>query len=278
MKEHILTIDGAAFGYRPDKMVLKNVSIELKPGTKNVLLGSNGAGKSTLFFMMNGVYQPKKGRLSLNGEPYSYKREGIHKIRRTIGLVFQDPDIQLFASTILDDVIFGPMNLGVTLAEAEQRGREALKLVGLEGREDDPPHILSHGQKKRAALAGVIAMDPDIILMDEPTAGLDFEGTCDLNHLIDLLVHQGKTLLISTHEVNWALEWADQAYVLYEGEIALSGNPAEVLSHPDHAKMGYGKPVLCELSEILGKYPPEKTPRNSLEMAHWLQKCKLGEQ
>lgn len=275
MEKSILEVQEISFSYRKDKPVLEKCSFQLKRGTKNVLLGSNGAGKSTLFFLLNGVYQSKSGTISLDQNLYTYDRSGIRDIRRKVGLVFQDPDVQLFASTVLDDVIFGPMNLGMTLKEAEEKAREALKAVGLEGREDDPPHMLSHGQKKRVAIAGVLAMNPEVILMDEPTAGLDYEGTKALNLLIDELAAQGKTLFIATHEVDWALGWADQAFVLHGGKIADSGEPRRILNLENHEELGFGRPIICQtlnyLSELINQ---DLSPRTGKELAEWIRSQK----
>lgn len=275
MEKSILEVQEISFSYRKDKTVLEKCSFQLKRGTKNVLLGSNGAGKSTLFFLLNGVYQPKSGTISLDQDLYTYDRSGIRDIRKKVGLVFQDPDVQLFASTVLDDVIFGPMNLGMTLKEAEEKAREALKAVGLEGREDEPPHMLSHGQKKRVAIAGVLAMNPEVILMDEPTAGLDYEGTKALNLLIDDLAAQGKTLFIATHEVDWALGWADQAFVLHDGKIADSGEPRRILNLKNHEELGFGRPIICQtlnhLSELIEQ---DLIPRTGEELAEWIRNQK----
>lgn len=272
----ILKVQDLSFYYRSDNPVLKGLSLELEKGTKNVLLGSNGAGKSTLFFLLNGVYQPKAGQISLGGKHYSYDRKGVAEIRKNVGLVFQDPDVQLFASTILDDVIFGPMNLGFSLEEAEEKARKALKSVGLAGREDDPPHMLSHGQKKRVALAGVLAMDPEVILMDEPTAGLDYEGTKTLNYLIDELAHQGKTLLIATHEVDWALGWADHAFAIHDGKIADSGDPRRILNLENHEELGFGKPIICQtMQQCQQSVSAEEIPRTGKELAEWIDGVKL---
>ena len=271
----ILKVKDLSFHYRPGYPVLEGLSMELEKGTKNVLLGSNGAGKSTLFFLLNGVYQPKAGQISLSEKPYFYDRSGTAAIRKSVGLVFQDPDVQLFASTILDDVIFGPMNLGLSLEEAEKRAREALKSVGLEGREDEPPHMLSHGQKKRVALAGVLAMDPEVILMDEPTAGLDYEGTKTLNHLIDQLAHQGKTLLIATHEVDWALSWADHAFAMHNGKIEDAGDPRKVLNLDNHEELGFGRPIICQTMEYCStKMGQSEMPRTGKELAEWIDLVK----
>ena len=247
----ILEIQDLDYYYRSDRKILENLSLKVEKGTRNVLLGSNGAGKSTLFFLLNGVYEPKKGKISFDEHEYRYDRKGNNFIRQKVGLVFQDPDVQLFASTVLDDVIFGPMNLGMTLPEAEAKARWALKEVGLEDYENEAPHILSHGQKKRVAIAGVLAMDPEIILMDEPTAGLDYEGTELLNRIIDQLTRQGKTLLISTHETDWALEWADYVYVLANEKIATEGKPEEILGMENYRELGFGQPILIRIFKEL---------------------------
>lgn len=275
MEKSILEVQELSFSYRKDDRVLENCSFRLERGTKNVLLGSNGAGKSTLFFLLNGVYRPSDGKISLDQNEYVYDRRGIRDIRKKVGLVFQDPDVQLFASTVLDDVIFGPMNMGMTLKEAEERARKALKAVELEGREDDAPHMLSHGQKKRVAIAGVLAMDPDIILMDEPTAGLDYAGTKTLNLLIDQLASQGRTLFIATHEVDWALGWADRVFALHDGKMADSGEPRRILNLENHEKLGFGRPIICQTVSYLPELMEQDLfPRTGKELAEWIRNQK----
>lgn len=210
------------------------------------------------FFLLNGVYEPKNGKILYSGMDYEYSRKGANFIRQKVGLVFQDPDVQLFANTVLDDVIFGPMNLGMGLPEAEAKARWALKEVGLETYGDEAPHTLSHGQKKRVALAGVLAMDPEVILMDEPTAGLDFEGTELLNRIINQLSDKGKTLIISTHETDWALEWADYVYVITDGKVACEGNPEEILGLDHYRELGFGQPILIRLGKEIWQSTLEK--------------------
>lgn len=247
----LIDIDNLTFGYRSGKLALSGASLAIPAGSRVALIGPNGAGKSTLFLHINAILRPQAGQLRFEGQPYRYGRDFLAKLRQKVGLVFQDPDTQLFAGNVFDDVLFGPMNLGLSVREATTRAEAALAAVDLLAEKAEPVHFLSQGQKKRAAIAGVLAMEPAVLVMDEPTAGLDYPGLVNLRQILDELHAGGKTLVVATHDIDWAWSWADLVYILVQGRVIAGGSPAEVLSRPDHSRLGFAKPVVSEVYDAL---------------------------
>ncbi|MBP2030588.1 cobalt/nickel transport system ATP-binding protein [Methanohalophilus levihalophilus] len=226
MKEAI-KVQGLNYTYPDGTRALKNVNMEVFPGEKVGVVGPNGAGKTTLFLHLNGTIKNPDGNISIFGKDISSLQTGerIHNV----GVVFQDPDDQLFMPTIFDDVAFGPINMGLQEDEVRQRVKTALALVGLEGFEDRVPHNLSYGQKKRAAIAAVLSMEPRIIILDEPTANLDPKSRAELIRLLKRLNRDGITTIIATHDVNSLPELADRIYIINQ-EIVAEGPPRDIFS------------------------------------------------
>ncbi len=202
--------------------------MEVHRGRKIAFLGPNGAGKSTLFLHFNGILRPKKGEVRYNDVPLRYDQRSLALLRQDIAMVLQNPDDQIFSSTVEEDVAFGPMNLGLERAEVERRVDVSLHLVGMEGLRSRPTQQLSFGQRKRVSLAGALAMRPKVLIMDEPTAGLDSEMVHELLELSDELNHAGMTMIMSTHDIETAYEWADEMVVLIGGEVVFSGTPEDL--------------------------------------------------
>jgi cobalt/nickel transport system ATP-binding protein len=191
------------------------------------VLGSNGAGKSTLFKHFNGIFRPTSGSVLIRGE--SISRTNIREVRKFVGIVFQNADDQIFSPTVEQDVAFGPTNLGLDEETIHHRVHEALRIMGIEDLCDRVPHHLSGGEKKRVAIAGAIAMEPEVLVLDEPTAGLDPKGIHDLLGFInDLKKSSGMTVIFSTHDVSLVPEIADYIYVMNKGRIVAQGTIAEV--------------------------------------------------
>jgi cobalt/nickel transport system ATP-binding protein len=191
------------------------------------VLGSNGAGKSTLFKHFNGIFRPTSGSVLIRGEPIT--RTNIREVRKFVGIVFQNADDQIFSPTVEQDVAFGPTNLGLDEETIHHRVHEALRIMGIEDLCDRVPHHLSGGEKKRVAIAGAIAMEPEVLVLDEPTAGLDPKGIHDLLGFInDLKKSSGMTVIFSTHDVSLVPEIADYIYVMNKGRIVAQGTIAEV--------------------------------------------------
>jgi len=221
------------FSYDDGTEALNNVNLKVDKGDIVALLGKNGAGKSTLFLHFNGILRPDKGEIIIDEEKLKYDKKSLIKFRQKVGLVFQNPDDQIFAPSVEEDVAFGPLNLKLPMEEVQKRVHEALERVGMVGFEKKAPHHLSGGQKKRVAIAGILAMKPEIMVFDEPTAGLDPKGASKIINLLKELNEQGITIIISTHDVDLVPQYANKVYVLHEGEIIGEGTAKDIFSNKE---------------------------------------------
>lgn len=230
MEQIHLETKNLSFTYPDGTKALKNVNIQIKKGEKIAIIGPNGAGKSTLFSHFNGLSEPTSGHVEIEGEKIVFTRDELLKVRQKVGIVFQDPNDQLFAPTVKEDVAFGPMNLGLDYDEVKNRIKESLEMVGMSGFEDKTPHHLSGGQQKRVAIAGIIAMKPEIMILDEPTAGLDPEGVDKVLNILNKLNDEGMSIVISSHDIEMINQFADRIFVLYDGEIIAEGDNHKIFS------------------------------------------------
>jgi cobalt/nickel transport system ATP-binding protein len=228
VSEPILEVREVRYHYAGGVAGLNGLTLALSPGEKVALLGPNGCGKTTLLLHLCGALRPQEGEVWLRGHPVEYTRAGLRALRGLVGTALQDPDEQLFAGTVYQDVSFGPLNMGLSESEVRQRVEEALASLDIEQLADRPPHRLSLGQKKRAALAGVVAMKPQVILLDEPTAGLDPAGVEALLAILEGLQRGGTQITFATHDVDLAYGWADRVAVLCSGQIVACGPPENV--------------------------------------------------
>ena len=208
---------------------LHDCSLALGRGRRHALLGANGAGKTTLLQHLNGLLKPDAGQVLWEGRPVDYGRAGLAQLRRRVGLVFQNPERQLFSAQVGEDVSFGPLNLGLDDATVRARVAAALDAVGLQDHARRAVHHLSFGQKKRVCIAGVLAMEPEVLLLDEPMAGLDAPMQDELALLLDRLAARGTTVLLSTHDIDFAYAWADDIHLMADGRCIASG-PAQVVA------------------------------------------------
>lgn len=227
-------------------------------------MGSNGAGKSTFFLNLNGVLKAQSGEIYYQGTKMNTK--DLKELRRHVGFVFQDADSQMIASTVEAEVAFGPMNLKISREEVEKRVTQALQYMDLQSYRQRPPHYLSGGEKKRVSIADIIAMQSEIILFDEPTTALDPLSADMLEQVLSDLSREGKTLLISTHDVDFAYRWAQRIVVFDRGKILADGNPLEVFLQEQVLKQAHlKKPEMLKVYETLlarglvesGSYPRE---------------------
>ena len=222
-----------------ESRALEDVSFTLEQGEFAAVIGHTGSGKSTLIQHINGLLKPSSGRVLLNGVDAAEKSEASRAMRRRIGLVFQYPEYQLFEETILKDVMFGPKNLGADEAEAEKRAREALALVGISGEDymERSPFDLSGGQKRRVAIAGVLAMEPELLILDEPTAGLDPRGHRDILDAVRRIREEmGLSIIMVSHNMDDVADLATRVLVLEKGRLLMDGTPREVFARGDELR------------------------------------------
>jgi energy-coupling factor transport system ATP-binding protein len=244
-----------------ERLAIEDVSIDIPSGVYMAIIGHTGSGKSTVLQHLNALLQPTKGAVKIGDHEIKalQKNKNLKKIRQKVGIVFQFPEHQLFEETVERDIIFGPMNFGVSESEAKKRARIALKQVGLEEEIlEKSPFDLSGGQMRRVAIAGVLAMEPDVIVLDEPTAGLDPRGRKEVMDMFYKL-HQERKLstILVTHSMEDAARYADQIVIMQQGKVVKEGTPEEIFSAPDElVKMGLDVPEVVRfqlrLEEKLG--------------------------
>lgn len=252
MKEPILKIKDLHYVYGSGEAALNGVSLDISEGEKIAVIGSNGAGKSTFFLNINGVLTPEHGEISYRGSVINKKN--INELRKNIGIVFQDADNQIIASTVFSEVSFGPMNLKLKKEEVAERVEEALAYMNISDFRNRPPHYLSGGEKKRVSIADIIAMKPEIIIFDEPTASLDPLNARMLEEVLNKIEQEGKTMMISTHDVDFAYRWAQRAIVFCQGKIIADGTPLEIFKNKEVLERANLKqPVMLEIYESLVK-------------------------
>lgn len=247
----VLEAENVQFSYSDGTTALKDINLKIPQGHFCTLLGPNGVGKTTFFKVLINLLKPTRGEVRLNGQPVSrYSKEELY---RRIGFVFQDPNDQLFAPTVGEDVAFGPTNLKFPPAEIAARVQRALEFVGVSHLINKPIHYLSYGQKKRVSIAGVLAMRPEIIILDEPTAGLDPMGVTEImSLLVRLNKEEGITILMATHDVDLVPIYANHIFILFEGKIVLAGSPQEVFSQKQIIRNAQLRlPRVAHLGEIL---------------------------
>ncbi len=226
MSHHIVEVQDLKFSY-PDKTpALLGISFRIEHGESVAIVGANGAGKSTLLLHLNGYLTPVTGKVRIGDYPLT--KETVHEARRTVGMVFQDPDDQLFMSTVFEDVAFGPLNLGLPVEEVNDRVRKALATVEVSHLKDRPPHRLSAGQKRRVAIASVLSMSPDILVMDEPTAGLDPRARKKLINLLKSFKH---SKILATHDLDMVLDLCERTIVMHDGLIKADGPTREIFQN-----------------------------------------------
>lgn len=273
MSHRTLRADNLVAFYSVDTPVLLGASLQIHPARRLALLGANGSGKSTLLSCLAGSVQPKSGTVLMDGEPLRYTRGGLRSHRQAVQLVLQDPNDQLFSADVAQDVSFGPANLGLSPAEVRERVSEALYLLGLEHLRRKPTHHLSYGEKKRVAIAGAIAMRPCVLLLDEPTAGLDPHGIDEMVKAVTRLEQHDTTIVIATHDVAFALEWADDAAVICDG-VVIGGDPRDLFANQTLLSAArLRRPWSLRLADALaerGIVPTNSRPRTVEEMARLL--------
>ena len=249
----ILKAENLYFSYDDENShSLNGLSLEIKRGHKVAFMGANGSGKSTFFLCCNGIHRPSSGTLYFNGEPIDYSKKGLLDLRAKVGIIFQDPDNQLFSASVYQEISFGILNLGVSEEKAKEEVEQVIDYLEITPFRHKPTHALSGGQKKQVSIADILVMHPQIIILDEPAAALDPKHTTMVNHIIDRLTDEGITVLMSTHDVNYALEWADDIFLFKDGKVLMQGTPIEVFSNQSAlAETNLEQPAVLQLFHSL---------------------------
>lgn len=277
MKDIIIKADNLHFSYDDgNSHSLNGLSLEIERGKKVAFMGANGSGKSTFFLCCNGVNQPDKGTLYLDGEPLTYTRKGLLKARQKVGIVFQDPDNQLFSASVYQEISFGILNLGTPEELAKEEVEKVIDYLEITPFRHKPTHALSGGQKKQVSIADILVMHPEVIILDEPAAALDPRHTIMVNKIVDALTEKGITVMMSTHDVDYAFSWADQVFLFKDGQVLIEGTPVEVFSNKAAlADTNLKQPAVLELFDRLCRKGILKTslpvPRTLPELENYIE-------
>jgi cobalt/nickel transport system ATP-binding protein len=268
MQPYLLEFEQVYYSYlNADKPALKGLTLRIPAKKKCALIGQNGCGKTTLFLLANGLYKPQKGRINWQGKPLAYDRKYLMKLRQQVGLVFQNPEQQLVASTVEEDISYGLCNLGLPAAEIQQRVEKALGEFGLKELAPKPVHHLSLGQKKRVSIADVMVLQPELLLLDEPTAYLDRLHTRNLIKTLQNIHESGTTICMATHDLDLVYRWADWVFVMNQGQLILEGKPDDVFAQRDLlAELQLGVPLIYEM------FSTEVNPEERIVLEHLRQK------
>lgn len=248
----ILELSDVSYVYPGAVRALDSVSVTFARGRRTVLMGRNGSGKTTLLSLLNGVAHPTSGELRFHMRTVGTSRAQQRELRRSVGMVFQDADSQVFSASVSEDVSFGPMNLGLDQDEVRKRVERALGDLGVTELAARPVHSLSYGQKKRVSIAGVVAMQPEVLVLDEPFSGLDPVIASELLEVLSGMHGEGMTLVIATHDVDFAYEWADDAVVLDRGSVLTAGETCAVLASPEVQRALGATPFALQIADAAG--------------------------
>ncbi|MDK3258877.1 energy-coupling factor ABC transporter ATP-binding protein [Blastococcus capsensis] len=232
MSHRALTAERLTAGYERGRPVLEGAGLTVPAGRRLAVLGANGSGKTTLLRCLSGALRPTTGVVAVDGVPLEHSRRGLRAHRQEVQLVLQDPDDQLFSASVAQDVSFGPLNLGLAEDDVRARVAEALRLLAVDPLAGRPTHQLSYGERKRVAIAGAVAMRPCVLLLDEPTAGLDPSAVAETLAALARLQEHDSTVVMSTHDVDLALRWADEVAVVVDRTV-VQGTPEDVLGDDD---------------------------------------------
>lgn len=275
----ILETRDLKYTYPDGTVAVQDLNLEIKKGKKVAFVGQNGSGKSTLFLLLNGTLKPSQGEVLFHGVPFKYDSKSLRDIRKSVGIVFQNSDDQIFAPTVYQDVAFGPANLGYSKERVDTCVQQALEYVGLSRLKDKPPHHLSGGQKKRVAIAGIMAMEPEVIILDEPLSNLDPAGADEIMELLNEFNHFGSTIIISTHDVDLAYRWSDYVFLLSNSKIIGQGTPADVFKDTELLKKtGLRQPTTLEIYheiERRGLASGGNSPKTTPELVNTLKPIDL---
>lgn len=273
MSQPILEFDRASYSYPCNsRSAIQNLSLKVPAGKRCGLIGQNGCGKTTLFLLANGLYQPQQGKLYWQGEPFRYDRKSLTQLRQHIGLVFQNPEHQLVASTVEEDISYGLYNLGLAESEIARRVQEAIDRFDLTELAHQPIHNLSLGQKKRVSIADIMVLEPELLLLDEPTAYLDPQHARELIDRLQQIHANGTTILLASHDLDFIYRWADWVFVMDRGELILEGMPETVFALREVLEqLRLGVPLAIELMEEIRAIVQVEDKSNIENFERWQQ-------
>lgn len=230
-QDFILQADRLCYTYEGEsKPALNQLSLQIRRGKKIACMGANGSGKSTFFLCCNGIRKPDSGKIHFNSQPLDYSKQGLLHLRRKVGIVFQDPDRQLFSASVFQEISFGLLNLGFPEEEARKKVSAIIEELGISSFAHKPTHALSDGQKKLVSIADILVMEPELMILDEPASTLDPLHTQMVRDLIDRIVEKGITVMMATHDVNYAYSWADEILLFHQGQVIGQGRPVQIFS------------------------------------------------
>ena len=260
-----------------DRKALDGLSVRIGRGRKVAFMGGNGSGKSTFFLCLNGILRPDEGRVLIDGEPVSYTRKGLLDVRKKVGIVFQEPDNQLFSASVFQEISFGILNLGVDEETARQEVEKVIRELKITPFQNRPAHALSGGQKKQVAIADILVMHPEIMILDEPAAALDPAHTRKVHQIVDRLTGKGITVLMATHDIDYAYRWADEIVLMHEGRVLRQGTPEAVCADREAlCKAGLEPPSVLRLWECLQDKGmisrTDRHPRSTDELIRMLER------
>lgn len=269
-REWILEAENLYYKYEENEIPsLNGVDLKIARGEKIAFLGANGSGKSTFFLCLNGILRPDKGQVRLNGEPIDYSRRGLLSLREKVGIVFQDPDSQLFFADVYQEISFGILNMGVSEEEARREVDRIIERFGISSLKDRPTHALSGGQKKMVSIADILVMHPEVVILDEPAAALDAKHVEEVSRAVEDMTREGITVLMATHDIDYAYEWADRMVLMCEGKVLKEGTPQEVCADREALKKtNLTPPAVLTMFEALtkgGRLDGTLTPPASME-------------
>jgi cobalt/nickel transport system ATP-binding protein len=271
MENTILEVKDLDFEYEDGTKALDGISFKIEKGERVAILGSNGSGKSTLFLTLNGLNKPSKGTILMNNSPVEYSKKGLIALRNKVGIVFQEPDNQIFLLDIYEEIAFGACNQDLNKEEVTKRVNKVIEELNITPFLSKPTHFLSGGQKKQVTIADVLVMNPDIIILDEPTASLDHKHIKLVKKFVDNLSEMGITVIISTHDVDYAFEFADKIIVLKNGKVVKIDTPQGIFKDNELLiENNLEKPAVLKTYELLlmKKWilPLDNIPKNITEL------------
>lgn len=260
-----------------EEKALDGLELKIRRGSRVAFMGGNGSGKSTFFLCLNGIRKPDSGRICIDGKPIEYTRKGLLDVRGKVGIVFQEPDNQLFSASVYEEISFGILNLG---ADEETARREVDQVIGeleITPFKDRPAHALSGGQKKQVAIADILVMHPEVMILDEPAAALDPAHTRKVHQIVDRLTGKGITVLMATHDIDYAYRWADEIVLMHEGRVLRHGTPEAVCADREAlCEAGLEPPSVLRLWECLQDKGmisrTDRHPRSTDELIRMLER------